>query len=59
MLPQDPIILLSYLNTKLRDFYSSLDALCDDLQVDKDDIIRSLTVIHCQYDPELNQFVRS
>ncbi|OUN20543.1 DUF4250 domain-containing protein [Flavonifractor sp. An82] len=59
MLPQDPIILLSYLNTKLRDFYSTLDALCDDLQVDKDDIIRSLSAIHCQYDPELNQFVRS
>ena len=59
MLPQDPIILLSYLNTKLRDFYSSLDALCDDLQVDKDDIIRSLSAIHCQYDPELNQFVRN
>ena len=53
MLPQDPIILLSYLNTKLRDFYSTLDALCDDLQVDKDDIIRSLSAIHCQYDPEL------
>ena len=59
MLPQDPIILLSYLNTKLRDFYSSPDALCDDLQVDKDAIIRSLAAIGCQYDPELNQFVRS
>ncbi|WP_209342446.1 DUF4250 domain-containing protein [Flavonifractor sp. AGMB03687] len=59
MLPQDPIILLSYLNTKLRDFYSSLDALCDDLQVDKDAITRSLAAISCQYDPELNQFVRS
>ena len=32
MLPQDPMILLSYLNTKLRDFYPTLDALCDDLQ---------------------------
>ena len=59
MLPQDPIILLSYLNTKLRDFYSSLDALCDDLQVDKDAITRSLSAISCQYDPELNQFIRS
>ena len=34
MLPQDPMILLSYLNTKLRDFYPTLDALCDDLQID-------------------------
>ena len=31
MLPQDPNILLSYINTKLRDQYPSLDALCDDL----------------------------
>ena len=34
MLPQDPMILLSYLNTKLRDFSPTLDALCDDLQID-------------------------
>ena len=57
MLPQDPIILLSYLNTKLRDRYPSLEALCDDLQVDEDAIIRSLAAIHYQYDPELGQFV--
>ncbi len=31
MLPQDPVILLSYINTRLRDSYSSLEALCDDL----------------------------
>ncbi|HJB69908.1 MAG TPA: DUF4250 domain-containing protein, partial [Candidatus Flavonifractor avistercoris] len=31
MLPKDPVILLSVINTKLRDFYPSLDALCDDL----------------------------
>ena len=34
MLPEDPVILLSYVNTKLRDEYSSLEALCDDLQAD-------------------------
>ena len=33
MLPKDPIILLGYINTKLRDFYSSLDLLCDDMEV--------------------------
>ena len=35
MLPQDPAILLSYVNTKLRDCYPSLAALCDDLQADE------------------------
>ena len=42
MLPQDPMILLSYLNTKLRDFYPTLDALCDDLQIDGGEVSRRL-----------------
>ena len=40
MLPQDPMILLSYLNTKLRDFYPTLDALCDDIQIDGGEVSR-------------------
>lgn len=52
------MILLSYVNTKLRDFYPSLDALCDDLQADKDEISQKLAVLDCQYDPDRNQFVR-
>ena len=44
MLPQDPMILLSYLNTKLRDFYPTLDALCDDLQIDVGEVSRRLPV---------------
>ena len=51
MLPQDPAILLSYVNTKLRDCYPSLAALCDDLLADK------LAAIDYHYDPERNQFV--
>ena len=35
-LPSDPIMLLSVVNLKLRDFYPSLDALCDDMDADKD-----------------------
>ena len=58
MFPQDPMILLSYVNTKLRDFYPSLDALCDDLQVDQDEISQKLSILDCQYDPDRNQFVR-
>ena len=42
MLPQDPIILMSVINTKLRDFYSSLDELCEDLDVPKEEIVKKL-----------------
>ena len=56
MLPQDPMILLSYLNTKLRDFYPTLDALCDDLQIDVGEVSRRLAAIDCRYSPERNQF---
>ena len=57
MLPQDPMILLSYLNTKLRYFYPTLDALCDDLQIDGGEVSRRLAAIDCLYSPERNQFV--
>lgn len=57
MLPQDPMVLLSYVNTKLRDFYPSLDALCDDLQVEQDEVTQKLSAIGCRYDPAHNQFV--
>lgn len=51
MLPQDPMILLSYLNTKLRDFYPTLDALCDDLQIDGGEVSRRLAAIDCPVQP--------
>ena len=51
------MILLSYLNTKLRDFYPTLDALCDDLQIDGGEVSRRLAAIDCRYSPERNQFV--
>ncbi|SCI76928.1 Uncharacterised protein [uncultured Flavonifractor sp.] len=57
MLPQDPVILLSYLNTKLRDQYPSLEALCDDLQADAGEITEKLKAIGYDYDPQRNQFV--
>lgn len=43
-IPQDPIICLSYVNTPLRDFYSSLELLCDDFMVDRDELIKKLAV---------------
>ena len=56
-LPQDPFILFSYINTKLRDNYSSLDILCEDLNIDKDELIKKLATIGMTYDAILNKFV--
>ena len=41
-LPKDPMLLLSVVNTKLRDYYHDLDALCDDLDVEKEEIVNTL-----------------
>lgn len=57
MMPKDPVMLLSFLNLKLRDFYENLDALCEDLDVEKQEIEDRLAVIDCHYDEERNQFV--
>ncbi len=56
-LPNDPMILLSVINTKLRDFYPSLDALCDDLGCDSDKITTVLGSIDYSYSRELNKFI--
>lgn len=56
-LPNDPIILLSVVNTKLRDMYSSLDLLCDDLNKDKEEIIKKLFDAGFEYDPIQNRFI--
>ena len=57
MLPKDPVMLLSTVNMKLRDFYGSLEALCQDLDVDQSEIERTLEAIDYRYDKEQNQFV--
>lgn len=56
-LPMDNFLLLSVVNTKLRDQYSGLDALCDDLDEDKNDIISRLSSVGYAYDENINQFV--
>ncbi|MGM9800396.1 MAG: DUF4250 domain-containing protein [Muribaculaceae bacterium] len=55
-LPQDPIILLSYVNTQLRDNYSSLDEMCKDMDIDRELIINKLLTVGYVYNPALNQF---
>ena len=52
----NPIILLSFINTKLRDQYKSLDDLCNDLNYDKEEVINKLKCINYEYNEELNQF---
>ncbi|MBQ6037629.1 MAG: DUF4250 domain-containing protein [Bacteroidaceae bacterium] len=55
-MPEDPIMLYSFLNMKLRDEYPSLDALCEDLDVSKDEIIKKMKSIGFEYDSERNRF---
>ena len=55
-LPKDPNLLVSYINTQLRDNYSSLDDLCVSLDVDKNEIIEKLNSIEYKYNEELNKF---
>ena len=57
MIPQDPAMLLSFINLKLRDYYSDLDKLCDDLDIDRTEIEDKLSAIDYHYDKEKNQFV--
>lgn len=56
-LPKDPMLLMSVVNTKLRDFYPSLDALCGDMGIEADKLTAKLTEIGYEYDASRNQFV--
>ena len=58
MLPTDPNILYSYLNTKLRNDYSSIAALCDDMYEDESEIMRLMEAAGFHYDAGRNQFVQ-
>lgn len=55
-LPSNPAILLSMINMWLRDQYDDLDSLCDDKQIDKDELIKKLNEIDYHYQKEVNQF---
>lgn len=57
MIPSDPVMLLSFLNLKLRDYYKNLDDLCDGEDVDKQTILAKLEGIGYVYNEENNQFV--
>ena len=57
MLPADPIILLSYVNTKLRDRDESLDEFCAVEGADKSDLCAKLAEVGYEYSEQRNQFV--
>lgn len=57
MIPKDPVMLLSFINLKLRDFYPNLDALCEDLKVDRKEIEEKLASIDYHYQKSENRFV--
>lgn len=56
-LPKDGVMLLSYVNLKLRDYYSDLNAMCEDLDVDREEIEEKLKKIGYAYDSDRNQFL--
>lgn len=55
-LPNDPFMLLSFINMKLRDKYNSLDELCEDMNIDRDEIENRLCAAGFEYEPSQNKF---
>ena len=55
-LPEEPMMLYSFVNMKLRDSYPTLDALCEDMNVEKAEILRRLKMVGFENDPERNRF---
>ena len=58
-IPKDPHILLSYVNTKLRDEFNTLDDLCKSLSIDQSRLVSMLSMIDYRYAEEQNRFVVS
>ena len=55
-LPNDPMMLLSFINMKLRDFYPTLDSLCEDMNIDRAELEKRLNDAGFEYNEELNKF---
>lgn len=56
-LPGDPVILLGVINTKLRDYYKTLEELCDDMNISAAELTGRLKMIDYEYDAGRNQFI--
>lgn len=57
MIPKDPVMLLSYVNTQLRDYYESLEALCTCRGLKRGELVEKLASIDYYYDEVTNQFI--
>lgn len=57
MIPNDPMMLLCYVNTQLRDFYPSLQEFCRAQDVDIDTVTEKLRTVDYEYDEKMNKFV--
>ncbi|MBQ2250188.1 MAG: DUF4250 domain-containing protein [Lachnospiraceae bacterium] len=55
--PKDPAMLLSYVNTQLRDFYPSMEEFCKAMDADKKEIDEKLAMIDYEYDPVSNRYI--
>ena len=55
-LPEEPMMLYSFINMKLRDFYPTLDALCEDCEADRSELEEKLRALGYEYDPARNAF---
>ncbi|PWJ52380.1 DUF4250 domain-containing protein [Faecalicatena contorta] len=56
-LPGDPVILLSVINTRLRDYYKTLDELCEDMEISQEELTEKLKTIDYEYNAARNQFI--
>ena len=54
--PKDPAMLMSWTNLKLRDYYKSLDELCNDLEIDRNELENKLNQAGFEYNAKLNKF---
>ena len=57
MVPNDPMMLLSYVNTQLRDHFPNFESFCREQELDVEEIRKKLASVDYEYDPELNKFV--
>ena len=54
--PKDPIMLMSWVNMKLRDFYPSLETMCEDLEIPLNELVEKLSAAGFEYNAQLNKF---
>lgn len=57
MIPKDAVMLLSFINLKLRDYYKDLETLCEELDIEQDGLEKKLAGIDYHYDKDKNQFI--